>query len=113
MCGNNTGAAGAAGLAEALRQNSSLTELDLSRNIIGDAGVAGLAEALKQNSSLKELDLSRNIIGDAGAAGLAEALRENSSTRANLFGNNISKAVSSEFHMEHGDRFFFNSTSIF
>ena len=72
-------------LAEALKQNTSLTELDLSSNHISDQGAADLAEALKQNMSLTELNLSANDISAQGAAALAEALKQNTSlTQLNL-----------------------------
>ena len=74
-------------LAEALKQNSSLTTIDLSDNGIGAGGakaavllrpslafmwptlpaLQALAEGLKQNSSLTTIYLSRNDIGADGA----------------------------------------------
>jgi len=59
--------------------------LKLSHNDIGDAGAAGLAEALKSNTTLTVLKLSYNDIGYAGAAGLAEALKSNTTRRMNFF----------------------------
>ncbi len=77
-------------LVEALKGNSSLTELNLSGNNIGDHGATGLAGALKKNTSLRELNLFGNNIGDVGAAGLAGALDENSSlTWLDLSANKI------------------------
>ena len=82
---------GAAALAEALKQNTSLTQLNLSGNDISDQGAAGLAEALKQNTNLTRLNLSRNDISAQGAAGLAEALKQNTSlTQLDLSYNVIS-----------------------
>ncbi|KAL9965540.1 hypothetical protein ACROYT_G029354 [Oculina patagonica] len=90
---NNIGYQGANGLAEALKKNTSLTELNLSGNNIGDAGANGLAEALQKNTSLTELNLSVNNIGYQGANGLAEALKKNTSlTELNLSGNDIGDA---------------------
>ncbi len=76
--GNQIGDAGAAGLGEGLKVNSSLRYLGLVRlflragwgsaaltrvlqfrNQIGDAGAAGLGEVLKVNSSLQQLSLVR------------------------------------------------------
>ena len=51
--------------------------LDLSENNIGDVGAAGLAEALKSNATLTRLDLSENNIGGVVAADLSEALKSN------------------------------------
>ena len=86
-----------------------------NENQIGDAGAAGLGEVLKVNSSLRELYLVRlfvyclflwgrcreragrgsaaltrvlqnqNQIGDAGAAGLGEGLKVNSSLQMLFF----------------------------
>ena len=86
-------------LAEALKMNSSVTALDLSRSYIGahgDPGVVGahgaaaLADALTENKRLTELNLSYNNIGHPGAAALADALTMNKSlTKLNLSFNNI------------------------
>ena len=86
-------------LAEALKINSSVTALDLSRSYIGahgDPGVVGahgaaaLAGTLTENKSLRVLYLSCNTIGDPGADALADALTENKSlTELNLSYNNI------------------------
>ena len=74
-------------LAEALKQNSSLTKINLYNNRIGDddakaavllrpslafmwpayPACQALAEALKQNSSLTTINLHHNGIGDDGA----------------------------------------------
>ena len=64
-------------LGKVLTSNSTLTELDLSRNSISDAGAKSLAGALKSNSKLMKLYLTRNEIGDDGAEGLADGLRSN------------------------------------
>ena len=80
---------GAKTLADALHQNSTLTELCLNNNDIGDAGAKALADALHHNSTLKELHLEQNSIGDAGAVALAKALHHNSTLqRLQLHGNN-------------------------
>ena len=44
-----------------------LTHLSLSENEIKDAGAAQVAEAIRQSTSLVELDLSENSIGSQGA----------------------------------------------
>lgn len=72
---------GAIALAEALKENKSLTKLDLSLCEIEDEGAIALARALEENKSLTKLDLSHCEIGDEGAKAIAEALEENSSLR--------------------------------
>ena len=78
---------GAAGIAEKLKQNNVLTELDLSNNLIGDDGDVliadgeiqddgrmALAKALHTNTTLTKLDLAYNYFGAEGAEALARAL---------------------------------------
>ena len=71
---------GASSLSTTLPANSSLTNLDLSYNIIGDAGASySLSTALSEDSSvLKYLKLRGNSI-DAGASSLSTTLTANSS----------------------------------
>ena len=76
---NSFGNSGASSLAQALAVNSSLTNLDLSKTRFGNSGAACLAQALAVNSSLTKLDLSENRFGNSGAASLAQALAVNSS----------------------------------
>ncbi|KAG0025896.1 hypothetical protein BGZ82_009786 [Podila clonocystis] len=75
-------------LSEALKTNTTLTNLDLWGNSIGDNGAQSLAEALKNNSTLTTLDLWRNSIGDNGALALAELLERNSSLTTLSLGYN-------------------------
>ena len=57
-----------------------LTKLSLARNKLGEAGTKSICDALKDNKTLKELDLSggtlegSNIGGTAGAKHVAELL---------------------------------------
>ncbi len=90
LSGNKIGVHGASVLAGALKENTSLTELDLSLNNNNDLCAAGLAEALQKNTNLTRLNLSGNYIGDQGATGLAAALQVNTSlTVLNLCHNKI------------------------
>ena len=74
----------------ALRVNTSLTSLDLSRNAIGDEGASSLSEALKVNTSLTSLCLFYDYISDEGASSLSEVLRVNISlTSLDLSCNSI------------------------
>jgi Ran GTPase-activating protein (RanGAP) involved in mRNA processing and transport len=81
---NRIGANGAATLADALCENTSLTTLDLGENVLGNAGATAIANALIVNRSLAVLDLAGANdgkggarIGDEGAKAFAEALRVN------------------------------------
>jgi hypothetical protein len=75
--GNNIGDQGAITLGEALKDNATLTHLDLSWNKIGDEGASGIGKGLKANSTLTSLSLWSNEIGHAGAIGLGEGLKAN------------------------------------
>ena len=55
--------------------------LSLRNNGIGDEGAAALAEALRGNTGLTELDLSGNDISDAVADEIAAALAANQARR--------------------------------
>eukprot|EP00565_Helicotheca_tamesis_P003033 CAMPEP_0185740912 /NCGR_PEP_ID=MMETSP1171-20130828/38675_1 /TAXON_ID=374046 /ORGANISM="Helicotheca tamensis, Strain CCMP826" /LENGTH=251 /DNA_ID=CAMNT_0028412843 /DNA_START=255 /DNA_END=1010 /DNA_ORIENTATION=+ len=75
---------------EALKNQNSLTDIDLTRKQIGDNGAKALGEALKNNNSLTKIDLSYNNICVDGAKALGEALKNNNSlTKIYLSGNNI------------------------
>ena len=90
---NNIRDAGAASLAEAIKVNTTLTQLKLWDNNIGAAGAASLAEAMKVNTTLTQLTLVKNNICDAGAASLAEAMKVNTTlTQLILSCNNICDA---------------------
>ena len=58
--------------------NTSLAEINLSRNNIGDEEAKAIGEALKVNTSLTEISLGQNEIGDEGNA-IGEALKVNTS----------------------------------
>ena len=77
MFGNNITERGTATLAEILKGNAMLQQLDVSHNLIGDGGATTLAEMLKENRTLEKLDVSNNSIGDGGATALAEVLMVN------------------------------------
>ena len=74
---NSIGDGGATALAEMLKENKTLQQLGVSSNSIGDGGATALAEMLKENKTLQQLDVSSNSIGDGGATALAEMLKEN------------------------------------
>jgi hypothetical protein len=90
LCRVGMDAAGAALLSEALKINTTLVLLALSRNLIGNDGAASLSEALEVNTALAALDLGWNNIGDVGMEALSKALGVNTSlTSLNLVGNEI------------------------
>ena len=65
-------------LTAALRNNSTLQQLELSGNFIERSGVEALACTLQYNTTIKLLDLSRNQIDIAGAEMIANAIHANS-----------------------------------
>eukprot|EP00048_Salpingoeca_helianthica_P021302 m.11565 g.11565 ORF g.11565 m.11565 type:complete len:578 (+) comp5819_c0_seq2:45-1778(+) len=71
--GIDLGPRGALPLAAALKQNTSIQSLDLSGCCLGNEGVASIAGAF--NCTLTELNLSMNMISFDGAAALAKALK--------------------------------------
>jgi len=77
-------------LAAALAKNTTITTIDLSRNVIGVEGAKSLADVLAKNTTITNIDLSRNVIGVEGAESLAAALAENTTiTNINLSHNHI------------------------
>jgi Ran GTPase-activating protein (RanGAP) involved in mRNA processing and transport len=67
-----------------------LTKMSLAKNKLGEEGIKAICEALKQNKTLKEFDLSgyNNIGGEAGAKHVADMLGVNGGlTSINLSGN--------------------------
>jgi Ran GTPase-activating protein (RanGAP) involved in mRNA processing and transport len=90
---NSLGDDGAIDLAKMLKDDTSLTRLDLSKNSIGDDGAIALAETLKEvNRSLRWLILSNNSIGNNGAKALTKMYNDSTSlVWLILFDNPIKK----------------------
>ncbi|KAL9975267.1 hypothetical protein ACROYT_G012413 [Oculina patagonica] len=87
---NGIGSPGAGSLSETLTVNTTLTHLDLTMNRIGYSGAGSLSKALKVNTTLTHLDLTGNRIGDSGASSLSKALKVNTTlTHLDLTGNRI------------------------
>ncbi|CAF2646263.1 unnamed protein product [Rotaria sp. Silwood2] len=82
---------GASILADALKQNTTLEELDFHNNRVLDIGVHSLAKVLSLNTSIvKALGLGSNGITDKGAEHLADMLKTNRTiTWLALAGNQI------------------------
>lgn len=78
-------------MAEALKVNKSLTTIDMYNNYnMGSEGCKHLAEALKINIGLINLNIASNNIGPEGCKYLAEALLINKTlTNLNISRNNI------------------------
>ncbi len=76
-------------LREMLQRTNTLEILDLTfDSALSDTAVFFIAQGLKQNSSLRELDLYGCDIGDEGVESLGEALVENNSLKVlQLWGN--------------------------
>jgi len=94
--GSNTGgSAGAKHVAKMVRVNGALTTLSLAQNMLGEEGTKAICEALEQNKTLKELDISgakyeSNIGGSAGAKHVAKMLGVNGGlTSLNLSCNQL------------------------
>ena len=88
------GPVGTQHLAQALRVNTSVKTLDLSRNPLDDEGAKALAEMLggngaessgTVNTTLEHVDLSKCSIGPVGAQHLAQALCVNTSVKTLKF----------------------------
>lgn len=75
-------------LTSALKENLTITEIDLSKTQIGDEGAKILAEYLQDNHYIKRLDLYQALIHDEGMIALAKSLESNSAlTSINLTGH--------------------------
>ena len=93
---------GITAIADALRVNGGLTKMSLADNQLEEDGTKAICEALKQNKTLKELDLSgfwgSNIGGSAGAKHVAQMLGVNGgltmlSLAKNKLGEEGTKAI--------------------
>jgi Ran GTPase-activating protein (RanGAP) involved in mRNA processing and transport len=58
-------------LADALRVNGGLTKLSLASTFLGEEGTKAICEALEQNKTLKELDISGEMFGKSNIGGTA------------------------------------------
>eukprot|EP00696_Hemimastix_kukwesjijk_P007964 gnl/Hemi2/2008_TR715_c0_g1_i1.p1 gnl/Hemi2/2008_TR715_c0_g1~~gnl/Hemi2/2008_TR715_c0_g1_i1.p1 ORF type:complete len:681 (-),score=245.99 gnl/Hemi2/2008_TR715_c0_g1_i1:102-2144(-) len=77
--GSNIRAEGAVHLADIIRANTTLVNLNLEWNAIGvgDKGVLALCEALSMNSSIQTIDLRNNHISPEGGNIIAQMLKSN------------------------------------
>ena len=79
--GSNEGitAQGIGAIAEALGTNSCITKLRVRTGVLDRDGASLLAQALRTNTALKDIDMSFNEMMGTGAAEIARALKENRS----------------------------------
>jgi len=85
---NQIGKEGCTAIAESLKLNKSLQQLNLGMNQIGKEGAIAIAESLKLNQSLQQLNLEINQFGNEGAIAIAESLKINQSLQQLSLGNN-------------------------
>lgn len=85
------GAAGGRALAASLRV---LERIFLGGNRLMDEGVCALAEGLRDNTRLKELDLYDCLVGASGGRALAASLETNATlTKLDLYGSGLAHEV--------------------
>eukprot|EP01132_Coremiostelium_polycephalum_P005638 gene5638-7017_t len=75
---NNLDPAGAIQPSHSLQQNSTLTFIELSANLIGDVGVHHLSEALQKNRFIVSISLSQSLITHDGVKSLVQLINNNS-----------------------------------
>ncbi len=82
LSGKDLGVASSVVIASLISVNGALTKLSLAQNKLEEAGTKAICEALEQNTTLKELDISgdrqgSNTGGSAGAKHVAKMVRVN------------------------------------
>jgi len=87
LANNKLGEEGTKAICEALEQNKTLKELDISgsfyggSNIGGSAGVKHVAKMLGVNGGLTALNLSSNRLDDEGVSAVCKAIQNNKETK--------------------------------
>jgi len=93
LAGNKIRAKGAGGLANVMKNNTTvLEEINLNNNKIGSTGCKLLALALKKNRTLRILHLRSNDLYDGAVADLSKALIGSNVEQLDLAGNQIRDA---------------------
>lgn len=72
---NPLGENGAIAIAEMLKENTTVTDLDLSNNEIGDNGAIAIAEMLKDNITITDVNFSSNPIERLGGLAIADMIK--------------------------------------
>ena len=85
---NRFGPEGAAALGDMLAKNRKLRILHFKGNQIEDQGAIELASRMRGNVFLTDFDLGSNAIGDAGASALAQMIKDNQTLRSLSLANN-------------------------
>mmetsp|Transcript_28402 Transcript_28402/g.34678 ORF Transcript_28402/g.34678 Transcript_28402/m.34678 type:complete len:121 (+) Transcript_28402:637-999(+) len=75
-------------MGEALKQNNSLTSLNLSGNRIGCEGGTAFGDALQHNNTLTNLDLEKIKLGSKESQQIGEGLIKNSNHQTLSLGEN-------------------------
>jgi Ran GTPase-activating protein (RanGAP) involved in mRNA processing and transport len=71
VAGNNISPVGATAVAAMVAVIGGLTKISLARNELGEEGTKAICEALEQNRTLKELDISGNRFRNSNIGGTA------------------------------------------
>ncbi|KAG8366570.1 hypothetical protein BUALT_Bualt17G0093700 [Buddleja alternifolia] len=77
---------GAERMADALKQNRSVTTVNLGENYIHAKGITEIAQVLKDNSVVTALEIGYNPIGPEGAKALAEVLKGHGNVKELMLG---------------------------
>ena len=80
-------------LAESIKRNSTITQLDLSGNELGTGDCTALAEAVKHNSTITQLNLALNQLGTGDCTCVARKNDLISMYQDALFSSNVNISV--------------------
>lgn len=87
LSGNEIGVSGVKHLATLFDDNTTITDLNIARNFIGSDAVKHLVDIFKRNALLRHVDLSHNDLADEDGVIIAECLEEHMITHLNLSHN--------------------------
>jgi hypothetical protein len=71
LSGKYLGVASAVVIASLISVNGGLNKISLAKNKLGEEGIKAICEALEQNKTLKELDISGDMFGNSNIGGTA------------------------------------------
>ena len=81
LLSGRVGDEGAAAIAAALAESTSLKSIYLAYNYIGVSGAKALAAAFTKSTSIQIIDTRSNCIGDEGASSIASAVSQSTTIR--------------------------------